>query len=328
MGNRMPRSLIVLPDDSYRPILDAIRGATKSLRIKMFVLSDPRILRALLQAHKRSVRVRVMLSPHRRDGERQNDASRRVLRRGGIEVLDTSPAFDVTHEKSMIADGKIAFVQSLNWTPRNFKKTRDYAVITTDAREVAEIIECFEADWRRQTFSPSKRSHLIWCPQEGRERIVSFIDSAKRSLIVQNERYQDAIITSSISVRAKLRGVTPWVSGTRTTTQATSRCSLRTCRRMSGFNGFNSGFRHRQSAVCVPTVFPGLPKYEGRNEPGKHRFVLWSVRRSWRKRIGGCVGDNRISTCCSSCEARYAWCCRIPTRSTTSVRSGSRRFRV
>ena len=202
----MPHSLSVLPDDSSRPILDAIRGATKSLRIKMFVLSDLRIMRALMQAHERSVRVRVMLSPHRRDGERQNGVSRRVLIRGGVEVLDTSPAFDVTHEKSMVADDKTAFVQSLNWTPRNFTKTRDYAVITTDSREVAEIIECFEADWRRQKFSPSKRSHLIWCPQKGRERIVSFIDSAKRSLIVQNERFQDAIIIEHL-VRAKLRGV-------------------------------------------------------------------------------------------------------------------------
>ena len=113
----MPRSLIVLPDDSSRPILDAIRGATESLRIKIFVLSDPRIMRALLQAHKRSVRVRVMLSPHRRNGERQNGASHRVLIRGGVEVLDTSPAFEVTHEKSMVADDKTAFVQSLTWTP-------------------------------------------------------------------------------------------------------------------------------------------------------------------------------------------------------------------
>jgi cardiolipin synthase len=202
----MPRSLIVLPDDTAQPILDAIRGATKSLRIKMFVLSDLRIVRALLQAHKRSVRVRIMLSPHRRDGERQNGVSRKMFAKSGIEVQDTSPAFDVTHEKSMIADDKTAFVQSLNWASKNFTKTRDYAVITSEAKEVAEIVECFEADWRRRKFSPGRRSNLIWCPQKGRERIVSFIDAAKHSLIVQNERYQDAIIIEHL-VKAKLRGV-------------------------------------------------------------------------------------------------------------------------
>lgn len=33
----MPRSVIVLPDDSARPIVEAINGAKKSIRVKMFV---------------------------------------------------------------------------------------------------------------------------------------------------------------------------------------------------------------------------------------------------------------------------------------------------
>ena len=43
----MPRSLIVLPDDTAQPILAAINGATKSLRIKMFIFSDPSLLKAV-----------------------------------------------------------------------------------------------------------------------------------------------------------------------------------------------------------------------------------------------------------------------------------------
>ena len=37
----MSRYLVVLPDDSAQPILDAINHAKKSLRIKMFLFSDP-----------------------------------------------------------------------------------------------------------------------------------------------------------------------------------------------------------------------------------------------------------------------------------------------
>ena len=37
----MARSLIVLPDDSAKPILAAIEGASRTLRVKMFVFSDP-----------------------------------------------------------------------------------------------------------------------------------------------------------------------------------------------------------------------------------------------------------------------------------------------
>ena len=58
-----PGHLIVLPDDTARPILDAIDQAKKSLRIKMFVFSDPVLLQAVIAAHQRGVKVRVMLNP-------------------------------------------------------------------------------------------------------------------------------------------------------------------------------------------------------------------------------------------------------------------------
>ena len=52
----------------------------------------------------------------------------------GIDVLDSNPAFDVTHEKSMVVDDKTAFVKSLNWESENLTETRDYAIITTEPR--------------------------------------------------------------------------------------------------------------------------------------------------------------------------------------------------
>jgi hypothetical protein len=36
-------------------------------------------------------------------------------RKAGIDVIDSKPAFDLTHEKSMVIDEKTAFVKPLNW---------------------------------------------------------------------------------------------------------------------------------------------------------------------------------------------------------------------
>src|SRR5689334_14508214 len=144
------RSLVVLPDDSARPILEAIMGASRSLDVKMFVFSARALLRALVAARRRGVRVRVMLNPARRGGEVDNEATRRALEHGGIEVLDGNPAFELTHEKSMVVDETTAFVKSFNWATKNLTGTRDYAVVTSHRREVREITDCFEADWNRQ----------------------------------------------------------------------------------------------------------------------------------------------------------------------------------
>ena len=175
----MSHSLIVLPDDTALPIVAAIDAAQKSLRVKMFLFSDPTLLAALVRARKRGVAVRVMLNPARRSGEEENVVTRKALADAGVEVADSNPAFQLTHEKSMIVDDHTAFVKSLNWETRNLTETRDYAVVTRAASEVAEIAEGFEADWHRKPFDPGHTSHLVWCSVNGRERIAHFIDDAK-----------------------------------------------------------------------------------------------------------------------------------------------------
>jgi phosphatidylserine/phosphatidylglycerophosphate/cardiolipin synthase-like enzyme len=202
----MHRSLIVLPDDSARPILDAIGSARKSLRIKMFLFSDPALLNAVIAAHLRGVKVQVMLNPARRGGEPENEATRATLEAAGIEVAESNPAFALTHEKSMVADDEIALVKSLNWEPRNLTETRDYAIVTAHRHEVGEIVDCFDADWNRQDFNPGDKAHLIWCPINGRRRLCEFIDEAKHTLFLQNERYQDEVVIEHL-VRAASRGV-------------------------------------------------------------------------------------------------------------------------
>ena len=202
----MSRSLIVMPDDSAQPILEAIAAAKKSLRIKMFVFSDSALLAAVIAAHCRGVKVRVMLNPARRGGEPENEATRRKLEKAGVKVIDSNPAFAVTHEKSMVVDDETGFVKSLNWETKNLTETRDYAVVTAHDDEVKEIIDCFEADWHRKEFDAGKQARLIWCNYNGRDRVAEFIDRAKHRLFVQNERYQDAVIIERL-VRAARRGV-------------------------------------------------------------------------------------------------------------------------
>jgi cardiolipin synthase len=147
-----------------------------------------------------------MLNSARRSGAHDNDTTREALERVEIDVRDANPAFDLTHEKSMVIDDDTAFVESLNWATRNLTETRDYAVITTRRHDVAEIIECFEADWHRHVFDPHHKSHLVWCPGPGRGRICELIDGARHRLFVQNERFQDMVIIERL-VRAARRGV-------------------------------------------------------------------------------------------------------------------------
>jgi cardiolipin synthase len=202
----MSHALIVLPDDTAKPILDAINGAKNSLNIRMFLFTDGALLAAVIAAKQRGVDVRVMLNPARRHGEAENEAARELLINAGIEVRDSNPKFDLTHQKSMVIDDEIGFVESLNWEPKDLTETRDYAVITKHGLEVQEMVACFNADWEEKDFIPHADSKLIWCPDNGRQRVAAFIDAAEHTLWVQNERYQDTVIIERL-VRAVKRGV-------------------------------------------------------------------------------------------------------------------------
>src|SRR2546423_13428980 len=118
------RHLVVLPDDSARPILDAIGAASRSIRVKMFVFSDPALTGAMLAARRRGLKVRVMLNPARRSGEEDNEKTRNELIHGGIEVVEKHPDFHVTLEKSVVVGEQAAFVKSLHAANENLSRER------------------------------------------------------------------------------------------------------------------------------------------------------------------------------------------------------------
>jgi cardiolipin synthase A/B len=202
----MSHRLIVLPDDTAQAILDPVNSARHSLNIRMFLFTYKSLLDAVIAARHRGVNVRVMLNPARRDGTSDNEATRNALLAAGVSVRDSNSAFAVTHQKSMVIDDRIGFIESLNWELRDLTETRDYAVETTKKAEVEEMVRCFDADWEERAFEPEAGSDLIWCPNNGRQRIADFIDGAKETLWLQNERYQDMVIIERI-VRAARRGV-------------------------------------------------------------------------------------------------------------------------
>jgi phosphatidylserine/phosphatidylglycerophosphate/cardiolipin synthase-like enzyme len=195
-----------MPDDGIQPFLAAIATANRTIAIKMFLFSDGRLIDAVIAAHQRGVRTRVMLNPSRRSGVSDNDSTFGTLAAAGVDVRETHPEFPVTHEKSMVIDEQFAYIKSLNWAPQNFSLTRDYAVMTTHMEEVAEVLACFNADWERTSFEGGMARRLLWCRGNGRERMIRFIDRAKHALFLQNERYQDMTVIEHL-VRAKRRGV-------------------------------------------------------------------------------------------------------------------------
>jgi cardiolipin synthase len=200
------RTLVVQPDDGVDPVLALITAATKSLRVKQFTLSEPRLVQAIIDTHRRGVAVRVMLNPHRSSGDRPNDAVFEQLHKTGMAVQWTSPNFVVTHEKSIVVDDRRALIATFNLVLKYFTETRDYGVITTDPAQVAQVAAGFDADWQRVPFHPDPEADLLWSVTNSRPLMARFIDHARHSLDIQHPKFVDTTIVERL-VAAQERGV-------------------------------------------------------------------------------------------------------------------------
>ena len=198
--------LIVEPDDGVRPVRRFIRTAQSSLLIKQFTFSEPRLIRAVIERKAAGVDVRIMLNAQRSGGDRANDDTYRHIRDAGVDVQWSSAGFAVTHEKSIVVDDKAAMVSTFNLVPKNFTRTRDYAIITHEPVQVAQIVDVFNADWEHRDFTPPDYEGLLWSNSNSRRHMARFIDSAEHKLFIQHPKYVDAVILDRIAAAAQ-RGV-------------------------------------------------------------------------------------------------------------------------
>src|SRR6267154_2717512 len=160
--------LIVEPDDGLEPVREFINSAQTSLLIKQFTVAEPSLIAAVIDRKKAGVEVRVQLNAARSGGDRANDETYEQFLNAGIAVQWANPKFYVSHEKSIVVDEEAALVATFNLCEKYFTLTRDYGVITHDSRNVAQIVEVFEADGGHRDWDPTDCHGLSWSNSNSR----------------------------------------------------------------------------------------------------------------------------------------------------------------
>lgn len=191
-----PDSLVIQPGGGRAFLLNAIAGATSTVRVVSYLLTDDEIEDALVVAKRRGVEVRAIV-PFELDA---NDAARGKLTAAGIEVRDGNPAFALTHEKAVVVDDEQAFVLTQNLTFSGFEYNREYdlAITGTAAGDVSAI---FDADWDRRTFT--SETDLIVSPINSRTRLEALLRAATERIDVQMEVLNDSRVIDLLGARAR-----------------------------------------------------------------------------------------------------------------------------
>ena len=200
-----PVEVVIQPEAGSARLVQAIDGAEKSLRMKVYLVTEDDVVDALKRAAQRGVDTRVMIEPNPEGGGDTNRVAAAELAAAGVQVRDTPSAFRLSHEKSLVVDDRVAFIMTHNLTRSSFAKNREFEAISEDKAVVEEVTQVFDADWERREPDLSQ-ALLVWSPINSRSRITALIDGAGTTL----DLYQASVLDDELNERllaAVKRGV-------------------------------------------------------------------------------------------------------------------------
>jgi cardiolipin synthase A/B len=194
-------SIIVEPSDSGSALAGAIRNATASVHMTMYLLTANTIIDALIAARSAGREVTVLLNRTFPTGGDSNDGVFAQLQAAGISVRWAPSTFSLTHEKCVIIDGHTAWIMTMNATVSALNGNREYLAVDTDPDDVAEAEAIFQADFAGTAITPSGK--LLVAPVNARERLVALIASATTSIEVEAEALSDTAIVGRLANAAE-----------------------------------------------------------------------------------------------------------------------------
>ena len=151
----------------------AIRAAERSITIQNpYFLPDPEELKALVEAAKRGVRVRVMIpATDASDAPIVQHASHHrygFLLAGGVELYDYQTT--LLHQKVITVDGRWSSVGSANFDDRSFEINDEVTLAIADEGIARELEEIFEKDLK----SAKKVELAEWKKRSWGHKLIDF----------------------------------------------------------------------------------------------------------------------------------------------------------
>lgn len=198
-------TLVTEPDQGLTAIYNLITSAKSSIDMTMYELTDVTVMDAFAKAANAGVKVRVILDQNEK--KVSNTPAYNYLEKNKCGVHWANPKYAVTHQKTITVDQSTTAIMTLNLVPGDYATTRDFAVITNNAADVAAIETTFNADYTNAAITPPTGENLVWSPTNSASSLLALINGAQTSLLISQEEFSDTQMEGALAAALK-RGVT------------------------------------------------------------------------------------------------------------------------
>ncbi len=194
--------LLVEPDAGVGPILVELKKARFTIDTTIFRFDLPEIETALQSAVARGVQVRALIAHTNSGGEKLLRKLELRLLDHGITLARRDDDLVRYHGKMLVVDRAVLVVMLFNYTRLDTARSRSFAVVTRNARLVAEALRLFEADMTRQPYAPGLGTFVV-SPENSRPVLADFIKGARRQLLIYDPKLSDRMMMRLLIERAK-----------------------------------------------------------------------------------------------------------------------------
>lgn len=182
--------LIIQPENGIVPLVHGINRAEKSIEVAIFRFDHVDIKHALEKAVARNVSVRALIANTNRGQEEQLRKLEMDLLPAGIEIARTADDLLRYHYKFMIVDRQVLYLLAFNFTHLDIENSRSFGIITDNPDIVHEAAKLFEADVKRQAYSPELDNFVV-SPVNARQLLSAFIEGAEQELLIYDPEISD-----------------------------------------------------------------------------------------------------------------------------------------
>jgi len=210
-------TLVTIPDQGFQTLYNFVTSATSTLDMTIYELTDSTLISDMVADCKAGVKVRVLLD----NSEKSTNTSayNTLNAQSGCTAVFSNTHFTNTHEKSVVIDAAIpskayALVSTGNFDSRNnyYLTGRDFQLYENDANDVAAIEATFQEDFSYPagttypSYTPGNGDDLFWSPTNSATAIQTFIGSATKTLVVDEEEMSSTVCINAL-VKAAQSGV-------------------------------------------------------------------------------------------------------------------------
>jgi len=215
------------PDDINngidRFILPILDGANKTIDVVSFDVNLPSVVNALVKAHLRGVKVRVIYDGKQGDAEVDNDFVGQfngveTLDKANVSMVDGGRSNGLMHNKFIIVDGKILIMGSWNISYNDTFRNNNNVLVITAPQLIANYQAKFNEGFEQKRFGAkaevgAQTSSMViegvqvenyFSPvDEVMQKLVGYIQGAKKSVHFYAFTYTHADLATAMIESAK-----------------------------------------------------------------------------------------------------------------------------